>query len=128
MIIKTALITVSMLLSCICSIATWNSQSQDTKERDQVPVYRVQTDLAEIRAVVTDRKGHFVEGLNRDDFELIEDGKLQEISHFSISRIGNGLNQPDSLRVAVPDKAAGQKGVQEQVDDSPQRTTILFVE
>jgi Ca-activated chloride channel family protein len=36
---------------------------------------------------VTDRNGHFVSGLEKDDFIVYEDGQLQSVSHFSNERV-----------------------------------------
>jgi VWFA-related protein len=40
--------------------------------------------LVPIRVVVRDPKGHVVANLRKEDFQVFEDGKLQEISHFSV--------------------------------------------
>lgn len=41
-------------------------------------------DFVDIDAVVTDARGNFVGDLTRDDFELLDDGRPQEISAFSL--------------------------------------------
>ena len=46
--------------------------------------FQVQVDFVDIDAVVTDERGNFVAGLTKDDFELLDDGKPQEISAFSL--------------------------------------------
>lgn len=40
--------------------------------------------LVPIRVVVRDPKGHVVTNLRKEDFQVFEDGKPQEISHFSV--------------------------------------------
>ena len=40
--------------------------------------------LVPIRVVVRDPKGHVVTDLRKEDFQVFEDGKLQDISHFSV--------------------------------------------
>jgi VWFA-related protein len=47
------------------------------------PVIRVTVDLVQIDAVVTDSKGRHVPGLEARDFEVLEDGQPQTITHFS---------------------------------------------
>jgi VWFA-related protein len=47
------------------------------------PAFRVSVNLVQVDAVVTDSKGHPVRGLDRDDFEILEDGKPETITHFS---------------------------------------------
>ena len=46
--------------------------------------FQVQVDFVDIDAVVTDERGNFVADLSKDDFELLDDGKPQEISAFSL--------------------------------------------
>ena len=41
-------------------------------------------DFVDIDAVVTDERGNFVAGLAKEDFELFEEGKPQEIGAFSV--------------------------------------------
>jgi VWFA-related protein len=50
----------------------------------QAPTFRVAVDYVEVDAVVTDRDGKFVGGLTKDDFEVLEDGKPQTISAFTL--------------------------------------------
>lgn len=46
--------------------------------------FQVEVNFVDIDAVVTDERGNFVGGLTKDDFELLDDGKPQEISAFSL--------------------------------------------
>src|SRR5215472_8882717 len=48
-----------------------------------VPTFRVQVDAIEIEAFVTDEQGKPVTGLKREDFQIFEDGKRQNITSFS---------------------------------------------
>ena len=48
----------------------------------QVPTIRVQSRLVNIAVNVMDKNGAPVGGLNKDDFELLEDGKPQKITYF----------------------------------------------
>ena len=47
------------------------------------PVIRVTVDLVQLDAVVTDSQSHHVTGLKPGDFQILEDGKPQKITHFS---------------------------------------------
>jgi hypothetical protein len=49
--------------------------------------FRSGVELVNVTATVTDRNGHFVPGLRRDDFIVYEDDERQEISHFSNERV-----------------------------------------
>jgi Ca-activated chloride channel homolog len=44
--------------------------------------FRVQVRLVEVYATVYDHAGHYVDGLARDRFEVLEDGKAQPIANF----------------------------------------------
>ena len=46
--------------------------------------FQVEVDFVDIDAVVTDARGNFVSDLTKDDFELLDEGKPQEISAFSL--------------------------------------------
>lgn len=45
-------------------------------------VFRAETDLVSFGVVVTDRRGNFVADLQREDFEVVEDGKPQAVKYF----------------------------------------------
>ena len=49
--------------------------------------FRSGVDLVNVTATVTDEDGRFVSGLRREDFTVYEDGKLQDVSHFSNDRV-----------------------------------------
>jgi VWFA-related protein len=50
----------------------------------ETPTFRVSVDYIEVDAFVTDGQGRFVRDLARDDFEVFEDGKRQNVSAFSL--------------------------------------------
>ena len=67
--------------------------------------FQVQVDFVDIDAVVTDERGNFVADLTKDDFELLDDGKPQEISAFSLVDIpvpAAGVS-PRAVTTAVSD-------------------------
>ncbi|HEX7958020.1 MAG TPA: VWA domain-containing protein, partial [Pyrinomonadaceae bacterium] len=80
-------------------------------------VIRLDTELVQVRAVVTDRKGQPVDGLSREDFELLEDGKPQPISFFDVVRAPGRDAEPAA---AVPDAKPNRA--------APARTVVLFVD
>src|SRR5688572_12270316 len=49
--------------------------------------FRTSVDLINVTATVTDSQGRFVPGLRMEDFEVYEDGKLQQISQFDSERV-----------------------------------------
>lgn len=68
----------------------------------QRPVFGSRVDAIVVNATVTDRDGRFVQDLQRDDFELYEDGRRQPISVFSNERvpvsIGIALDLSNSMK------------------------------
>ncbi|MEP6848242.1 MAG: VWA domain-containing protein [Acidobacteriota bacterium] len=56
---------------------------QDDDVPDDGEVVRVETDLVTVPARVIDRKGHFVDGLTKENFKIFEDGVEQEVSYFA---------------------------------------------
>ena len=60
------------------------AQQPPAQPAAQGPTFRVAVDYVEVDAVVTDSAGRFVRGLTKDDFELLEDAKPQEISAFTL--------------------------------------------
>jgi len=68
----------------------------------QAPVFRSGTSVVDVAAVVRDRHGQTVGSLTRDDFEIFDDGKRQQITGFQIQP----LNRRPSMRttVALPDR------------------------
>jgi VWFA-related protein len=61
--------------------------AQQKSNEEQDTTIRVATELIEVRAVVTDKNGQPIGGLTKDDFELLENNKPQEISFFSLTRV-----------------------------------------
>src|SRR5262245_11747193 len=62
----------------------------------QTPVFRSGVRLIDVDVYVTDQQGRPIKGLTRDDFELLEDGKPQEVRAFT----------PIDLPVDVPGTSA----------------------
>ncbi len=65
------------------------------KGEPQMPpvTFKVEINYVEVDAVVTDAEGNFVPGLRKDDFEILEDRKPQDITTFSYVNIP--VERPD---------------------------------
>ena len=57
--------------------------------------FRTGVELINVTATVTDSRGRFVSGLQKDDFLVYEDGELQPVTYFSNERV------PVSLGIAL---------------------------
>ncbi len=53
------------------------------------PTFRARTELVVVDVVVTDGTGHPVEGLRREDFRVLEDGKGQDLATFEAVTFGS---------------------------------------
>ncbi|HMV83339.1 MAG TPA: VWA domain-containing protein [Blastocatellia bacterium] len=81
------------LLPAFVGALIWqaSAQSQDkakTQKPQEADTLRIDTELVQIDVVVTDKQGKLVSDLKREDFQLLEDGKPQQISHFSVGTAG----------------------------------------
>jgi len=50
--------------------------------QEPATIIKVQVRLVEVYASIHDQKGHFVDGLSRENFQVLEDGKAQQIAAF----------------------------------------------
>ncbi len=78
-----------------------------TQERPQEQgfSFRSNVDLINVTVTVTDGHGRFVSGLNKDDFDVYEDGVLQQTSHFDAERVPVSLG----LTVDTSGSMVGEK-------------------
>ncbi|HUG44833.1 MAG TPA: VWA domain-containing protein [Acidobacteriota bacterium] len=79
--------------------ASSNSAGQVVQNPDPI---RVEVDAVNVLVSVTDKgSGNFVTGLSRDDFEILEDGVPQVITHFS-----KETNRPLTIAMCVDTSAS----------------------
>jgi Ca-activated chloride channel family protein len=73
-------------------------------------IYRGGADIVLLNVTVTDSDGHLVSGLDRDSFQIFEDGALQRISNFTRDQ------QPIALSILVDTSTSMEKrlGVAQQ--------------
>src|SRR5204863_4215171 len=100
-----------------CAPVSLKSQEQKPKE-DPDEVIRVDTNLVQLRTVVTDRNGRAVDNLPQDDFEVLENGRPQKISFFSLERVGGTTGSPQQR----PDQTKAENGVQRLKTKNPSRS------
>ena len=75
----------AVLVAALAAAAPARAAAQDADR----PAFRFRTgvDLINVSATVTDRRGRFVSGLDKDDFLVYEDGVPQTLTHFSRERV-----------------------------------------
>jgi len=77
------LIAISAISVFVCILATQSSAQQGPPPPG---VIRINVNLVQVDAVVTDNKGKAVTDLKAEDFEVLQDGKPQAITKFFIHR------------------------------------------
>ncbi len=81
---------------------------------------RVATRLVEVSVVAQDKKGEPVADLERDDFEVVEQGKVQTIAVFSIESNRNAIGRTEALPPNTFSNMPAQAGATQNL------TVILF--
>lgn len=119
--LRATLLTLSLLSQAAISFA--QQQQPQRPPADDEEVVRLNTELVQLRAVVTDRKGQPVENLKKEDFEVLENGQPREVSFFSLERA-------PASPVAGPGPEAGRPmGTPAPASSAqPVRTVVLFVD
>ena len=84
-------------LLALVLVAASPQAPERTPQQPAAAVVRVSLSLVQVDAVVTDKAGQHVTDLTAGDFEIYEDGRLQEITHCSyvaLPRLATTLEQP----------------------------------
>jgi VWFA-related protein len=68
----------ALMMAC----ATVVRAGQPPSGQPQTPTFRVAVDYVEVDVVVTDANSNSIRDLNKDDFQIFEDGKPQTIANF----------------------------------------------
>ena len=116
----------AILLVFSTPLAAQSPSSKELETRDVEPTYKleVERNLVLLRAVVRDAKGQTISNLKREDFRLFDNGKPQDISHFSVV-IPSAAPTPigESQRKITEEGAPPES---ELSPDSPQRFLGLY--
>jgi VWFA-related protein len=77
------------------------------------PTFKTEVEYVEVDALVTDERGRPVRGLQKDDFQIFEDGKPQKIAAFSMVDIPAPRTNPTMVGVheVEPDVQSTQRSV-----------------
>ena len=93
--------------------------------------FRSGVELINVTATVTDDNGRFVAGLQKDDFTIYEDGKRQEVTHFSNERVPVSLGiLLDASGSMTPDKMSAARAAIDRFifDLLGEQDELFFVE
>jgi VWFA-related protein len=91
--------------------------------------FRSGVDLVNVTATVTDESGRFVSGLRREDFTVYEDGKLQDVSHFSNDRVpvSLGIVLDTSGSMSAEKMSAARSAIDRLIYDLLDKDDELFL-
>ena len=97
------------VLSLLCAPLS----AQQVERPEPGPVFRLSVTLAQVDAVVTDRKGRHVTTLGPADFQVFQDGRLQPVTAVAyirggraVPRSGRRARNPSQCRRARATRAA----------------------
>ena len=119
---------VSIACLCLLSLSAHAQEKKPTptpKPIEQDDVVRVTTELVQTDVMVFDKDGKFASGLDRDQFELLVDGKPQPIAFFE-SVVTGGRTEERVLRTAGGKKAPQPVAVESAESVSEHGRTVLF--
>jgi VWFA-related protein len=115
-----------LVLFLFTQIPATSGQTQN-QPPDQDEVISVRSELVQASVTVLDKQGRFVDGLQREQFELRVDGKPQPISFFE--RVGAGTSGEEALRAARGKSRAGtEKNQSRGALPDRGRTFFFFVD
>jgi VWFA-related protein len=81
-----------------------DSTESEISTRGTDTAIKVQVNLVPVRVVVKDAAGNVVSGLKQEDFQVLDNGKKQRISSFSVE---TAETQGESVAATAGEKAAG---------------------
>jgi VWFA-related protein len=97
---------------------------QDAKQEPTSPTLKADVREVLVPVVVTDKSGHYVADLGRDDFSVFEDGVPQKIVAFSRSSVSASVAQAAD----GPSRRAPAVSPRGTVNDSPKRTYLICLD
>jgi VWFA-related protein len=113
----------SVIATALLAITTAVSgQGLDrTSANAQDEPIRLKTELIEVRAVVARSGGEVVAGLKKEDFEVLENGRPQQVAFFAVERVDSPAGSPPGMPPVVP-------GLPTRAGEAAGRTLVFFVD
>src|SRR6202034_525571 len=85
-----------LILTVAGGVGQQQTQTAEVTQRDTPFTFSTGVNLVLVPVVVRDREGHAIGTLKKEDFQLFDKGKLQEISRFSIEKAEAPPTLPDT--------------------------------
>src|SRR4029077_845949 len=111
-----------LLLMALC--LQGRAQNPPAKQNQPVDVIRINTELIQTGVVVLDKHGHFVDGLQPDQFELRVEGKPQPISFFEQIKAGSARER--AQLASLSDNSTAQPSDESSSRNDVHGRTIVF--
>jgi VWFA-related protein len=80
-------IRIAALFVALAGSGALAGQTSQPQSQAPGPTFKAQVEYVEVDAVVTDKDGNFVGNLEKEDFQVSEDGKPQTLSAFAVVNI-----------------------------------------
>ena len=119
--IKLSVVFILTVLSLVVVVYPQSAPPKPKQESDQS--IQLQAELIQIHAVVTDKQGQVIRDLKKDDFEIFENKKKQEISFFSTDNVGSVNGSAPGTKTGA-DRALPGGGA----SANSRRTVVLYVD
>ena len=88
-------LSLALLIAAFAVSLSGQEKATPTPTPDDRDVVKISTSLIQIDVTVIDRKGKIVTDLRRDEVEVYENGKKQDVSHFNfVSNIREVVERP----------------------------------
>lgn len=107
------------LLAITTAVSGQEPDRTSTQAQDQ-PI-RLKTELIEVRAVIADRGGEVVADLKKEDFEVLENGRPQQVAFFAVERVDSATRSAQGTPPVVP-------GLPARPGEPAARTLVFFVD
>jgi len=104
----------------VTGVLSQSAQTQQKPEQDQS--VQLRSDLIEIHAVVTDKQGHTIKDLKKEDFEIFENKNPQKIGFFSAESVSAKSNTGTNNPGANPSVQPPARTL------PPARTVVIYID
>jgi len=83
-------------------VAPAQENAPEIAQKDSAPTFQSKVNLVLVPVVVRDARGNAIAGLTKEDFQLLDKGKPQTISSFSVVKRGAAAQPPSAANPAMP--------------------------
>src|ERR1700751_4430068 len=77
-------VKLAALFVALIGVSLTAGQNPPPGPQSQQPTFKLRVDYVEVDVVVTDRQGNLVRDLKKEDFQVLEDGKNQAVTNFTL--------------------------------------------